>query len=147
MNILKYIIAVLLLPFIPYKIVKVTKGDKDFPYSEYYRKEFTRIHLTFMPWASAMTIGDLVFTREKPSFFKTKKGAALDFHESVHVEQYQHNGVMFFPRYAMSSLKALIQGKRAYLDNEFEVEAYTGEYLFRKLILKIQAVSRYDHEV
>jgi hypothetical protein len=44
-------------------------------------------------------------------------------HECVHVQQYERWGVFFFPAYAASSLWQLLQGKSAYWDNHFEVQA------------------------
>lgn len=45
-------------------------------------------------------------------------------HEQVHVRQYERWGPMFIPAYLASSIIAWAQGKRAYLDNAFEIEAY-----------------------
>lgn len=45
-------------------------------------------------------------------------------HEHVHVKQYERWGLFFVPVYLILSLLALMQGKRAYLDNRFEQEAY-----------------------
>ena len=44
-------------------------------------------------------------------------------HERVHVEQYERWGVLFFFAYGASSLWQLLQGRSAYWDNHFEVQA------------------------
>jgi len=44
-------------------------------------------------------------------------------HELVHVRQYERWGPFFVPAYLVASLVALARGRRAYLDNRFEVEA------------------------
>ncbi len=65
-----------------------------------------------------MTLGHVVLGRI-PS--------ALDVcrdHELVHVRQYERWGPLFLPAYLIASLIALLQGKRAYMDNFFEREAY-----------------------
>lgn len=45
-------------------------------------------------------------------------------HERVHVAQYTRWGPFFLPAYGFSSLMAWMQGKDAYLENVFEIEAY-----------------------
>lgn len=44
-------------------------------------------------------------------------------HEQVHVGQYERWGILFFPLYLGSSLKALLRGRQPYWDNRFEREA------------------------
>jgi hypothetical protein len=54
-------------------------------------------------------------------------GATLDAvraHEQVHVSQYERWGIFFLPAYLLSSLVQLARGRRPYLDNHFEREAY-----------------------
>ena len=45
-------------------------------------------------------------------------------HEHVHVRQYERWGPLFVPAYLLSSLIELLRGRRPYLDNRFEREAY-----------------------
>ena len=44
-------------------------------------------------------------------------------HERVHVQQYERWGMLFFFAYGASSLWQLLQGRSAYWDNHFEVQA------------------------
>lgn len=44
-------------------------------------------------------------------------------HELVHVRQYERWGVLLWPAYALSSLRAKLRGGRAYRDNHFEKQA------------------------
>lgn len=48
-------------------------------------------------------------------------------HEHVHVRQYERWGPFFLPAYMLSSLWQVLRGRRAYLDNAFEREAYGVE--------------------
>jgi hypothetical protein len=45
-------------------------------------------------------------------------------HEQVHVRQYERWGPLFVPAYLLSSLAQWVCGRRPYLDNHFEREAY-----------------------
>jgi hypothetical protein len=45
-------------------------------------------------------------------------------HEHVHVQQYERLGVLFFPLYLAAGAWAALRGRRAYLDNPFEREAF-----------------------
>jgi hypothetical protein len=45
-------------------------------------------------------------------------------HEQVHVKQYERWGLLFGPAYLLSSLAQWMRGRRSYLDNRFEREAY-----------------------
>lgn len=45
-------------------------------------------------------------------------------HEQVHVRQYERWGLLFGPAYLLSSLVQLLRGRRPYLDNVFERQAY-----------------------
>ena len=47
----------------------------------------------------------------------------LRAHELVHVQQYERWGIAFFPAYAASSVWQLLNGRHAYWDNYFEVQA------------------------
>jgi hypothetical protein len=44
-------------------------------------------------------------------------------HERVHVEQYERWGLLFFLAYGASGFWQLINGRRPYWDNHFEVQA------------------------
>ena len=68
--------------------------------------------------ASAMTLGHVVLARDLTTAEQTRK------HERVHVRQAERWGPFFLPAYLLASLFALIRGKRPYLDNPFEREAY-----------------------
>jgi hypothetical protein len=48
-------------------------------------------------------------------------------HEHAHVRQYERWGLLFFLAYPLASLWCLLQGRRAYRDNRFEVEAREAE--------------------
>jgi len=50
--------------------------------------------------------------------------AAVRAHEQVHVRQYERWGIFFLPAYLLCSLFELLRGRRPYLDNAFEREAY-----------------------
>jgi hypothetical protein len=47
----------------------------------------------------------------------------LRLHERVHVEQYERWGALFLLAYPSESLLQHLLGRRAYLDNRFEVQA------------------------
>jgi len=68
--------------------------------------------------ASAMTLGHVVLARDQLTAEHTRK------HERVHVAQAERWGPFFLPAYLLASLIALVRGKRPYLDNPFEREAY-----------------------
>ena len=68
--------------------------------------------------ASAMTLGHVVLGRDLE---------ALDWsrdHERVHVRQCERWGPFFLPAYLLASVIVWARGRRAYLDNPFEREAY-----------------------
>ncbi len=46
-------------------------------------------------------------------------------HEHAHVRQYERWGIVFVPAYLGCSLWLWIRHRNPYLDNPFEVEAYT----------------------
>ena len=50
--------------------------------------------------------------------------AAARAHEHVHVRQYERWGPLFIPAYLLSGLAQWVCGRRPYLDNHFEREAY-----------------------
>ena len=47
----------------------------------------------------------------------------LRAHELIHVRQYERWGIAFFVAYAASSVWQLLNGRSAYWDNRFEVQA------------------------
>ena len=68
--------------------------------------------------ASAMTLGHVVLGRDAQLLDATRR------HERVHVRQCERWGPLFLPAYGIACLVALLHGKRAYMDNMFEREAY-----------------------
>lgn len=44
-------------------------------------------------------------------------------HERIHVKQYEHWGLLFFPAYLASSVWQIVRGRHAYWHNYFEVQA------------------------
>ena len=68
--------------------------------------------------ASAMTLGHVVIARDAELMEATRR------HERVHVRQCERWGPFFLPAYFLASLVALMRGKRPYMDNVFEREAY-----------------------
>jgi hypothetical protein len=67
---------------------------------------------------SAITFGHVVLGIDHSTL------AAVRAHERVHVRQYERWGPLFVPAYLVSSLAQLVCGRRPYLDNPFEREAY-----------------------
>lgn len=65
----------------------------------------------------AITLGHVVIAATRPELER------LRAHERIHVEQYEHWGIAFFLAYAASSVWQLLNGRRAYWDNHFEVQA------------------------
>lgn len=68
--------------------------------------------------ARAMTLGHTVLGGTQHDLEVTRD------HEHVHVQQYARWGPFFIPAYLLCSLVLWLQGKHAYLDNPFEVEAF-----------------------
>src|SRR5207245_4041198 len=68
--------------------------------------------------ASAMTLGHVVLGRDELTLNITRE------HERVHVRQAERWGPLFLPAYLGASVIQLLRGRRAYLDNPFEREAY-----------------------
>ena len=68
--------------------------------------------------ASAMTLGHVVLGRDEQLLNATRK------HERVHVRQCERWGPLFLPAYLIAALITFLRGKRAYMDNPFEREAY-----------------------
>ncbi|HWB54025.1 MAG TPA: hypothetical protein VG722_07525 [Tepidisphaeraceae bacterium] len=67
--------------------------------------------------ASAMTLGHVVIGVDQHALDMTRA------HERVHVRQCERWGPFFIPAYLLCSIYLLMRGKKAYLDNPFEVEA------------------------
>ena len=77
--------------------------------------------LAASPWTSrfgAMTLGHVIVGADAMQM------ALLRRHEHVHVRQYERWGPLFLPAYAASSLWQGLRGRRPYLDNHFERQAY-----------------------
>ena len=68
--------------------------------------------------ASAMTLGHVVLGRDEQLLDATRN------HERVHVRQCERWGPLFLPAYLIACIVAMLRGKRAYMDNVFEREAY-----------------------
>ena len=68
--------------------------------------------------ASAMTLGHVVLGRDRHLLDATRR------HERIHVKQAERWGPFFIPAYLIASLITLLRGRRAYMDNPFEREAY-----------------------
>ena len=68
--------------------------------------------------ASAMTLGHVVIARDGDCLEWTRA------HERVHVRQCERWGPLFVPAYFCGALYAKVRGRRAYLDNPFEREAF-----------------------
>jgi len=71
--------------------------------------------------AAAMTLGHVIIGRSPDALDRCRK------HEHVHVRQYERWGPFFIPAYLLASAWQWCRGRRAYLDNPFEVEAYRRE--------------------
>ena len=67
---------------------------------------------------SAITLGHVILATDAVTL------SAVRAHERVHVRQYQRWGILFVPAYLASSLLQLLLGRRPYMDNHFEREAY-----------------------
>jgi hypothetical protein len=70
--------------------------------------------------ASAMTLGHIVIGLDRQTLKATRT------HERVHVRQAERWGPFFIPAYLGASVIQFLRGKRAYLDNPFERQAYDG---------------------
>lgn len=69
--------------------------------------------------ARAMTLGHVILGTSCRDLEQTRD------HEHVHVRQYERWGPFFIPAYLLCSAVLWCQGKNAYLDNPFEVEAFS----------------------
>jgi hypothetical protein len=69
----------------------------------------------------AITFGHVVLGRSHAEL------ARLRAHEHAHVRQYERWGALFLLLYPASSLWQWLRGRRAYLDNVFEVDARAHE--------------------
>ena len=70
--------------------------------------------------ASAMTLGHVVLGSDAESLDWART------HEHVHVAQYERWGPLFLPAYVCASAWAALSGRHFYLDNVFEVEAFSS---------------------
>jgi hypothetical protein len=68
--------------------------------------------------ASAMTLGHVVIARDPECHTQTRA------HERIHVRQCERWGPLFIPAYFTMCFVMWWRGKRGYLDNPFEREAY-----------------------
>jgi hypothetical protein len=68
--------------------------------------------------ASAMSLGHVVLSRDELTLDLTRD------HERVHVRQAERWGPLFIPAYLAAGFLQTLLGRRAYLDNPFEREAY-----------------------
>lgn len=68
----------------------------------------------------AITFGHVILAVDQVSL------CAARAHEQVHVRQYERWGPFFIPAYLLSSLVQVARGRRPYLDNRFELEAYAS---------------------
>lgn len=66
----------------------------------------------------AITLGHVVLGVDEHTLDEVRA------HERVHVRQYERWGPLFVPAYLLSSLEQLWRGRRPYMDNFFEREAY-----------------------
>jgi len=67
---------------------------------------------------SAITFGHTILGRNAECLDHSR------LHEQVHVRQYERWGPLFGPAYLLCSLVLRLQGRDAYRENPFEVEAY-----------------------
>lgn len=65
----------------------------------------------------AITFGHVIVAVDSDELIRSRA------HEQVHVGQYERWGIVFFPLYLGSSLRALLRGEQPYRDNRFEREA------------------------
>ena len=69
--------------------------------------------------SSAMTLGHTILGQTRSTLDVVRD------HEHVHVRQYERWGPLFIPLYLTASVILWLQRKDPYLDNPFEVEAYS----------------------
>jgi hypothetical protein len=65
----------------------------------------------------AITLGHVILGRNHGTLARWRS------HEHVHVRQYERWGLLFPALYVFASIVALLNGKRFYWDNVFELEA------------------------
>jgi hypothetical protein len=71
--------------------------------------------------ASAMTLGHVIIARDQQCLDMSRG------HERIHVRQCERWGPLFIPAYLLLSMWMLCSGRRAYLDNPFEREAFMND--------------------
>jgi aquaporin Z len=69
--------------------------------------------------ASAMTLGHTILGQTVAHLDRSHD------HEMVHVRQYERWGLFFLPAYLLMSALLWLRGRNAYMENPFEVEAYS----------------------
>jgi len=67
----------------------------------------------------AMTLGHTILGVDRGALDRCRN------HEQIHVKQYERWGIFFIPAYLGFSLALWLKGRDYYLENPFEVEAYT----------------------
>jgi hypothetical protein len=65
----------------------------------------------------AIALGHVIIAVGRPELER------LRAHELVHVRQYERWGLVFFPAYAASAIWQVLNGRNAYWNNHFEIEA------------------------
>lgn len=75
-----------------------------------------RVLARWLPFR-AITLGHVIIAITRQELDR------LRAHERVHVQQYERWGIFFFVAYAISSVWQLLNGRNAYWDNFFEIEA------------------------
>ena len=84
------------------------------------RREHVPAWVRRLPF-NAITFGHLVAGVSAAELERLRR------HERAHVEQYERWGLLFFVAYPAASLWQWARGRRAYLDNVFEVQARAAE--------------------
>lgn len=80
--------------------------------------------LMFTPiGAGAMTLGHVIIARDIAILDRCRE------HEWVHVRQYERWGPLFLPAYLACSAYLWLQGRDAYRENPFEIEAFESDRL------------------
>lgn len=88
--------------------------------------------LHMLPFAG-ITFGHVVLAHTE------HEQSRLRLHESAHVAQYERWGPLFFFLYPASSLVQALQGRHAYRDNHFEVQARAFEQKHAGIALRCHA--------
>lgn len=81
----------------------------------------TRMFVRLLPTGihtAGFTLGHVILGQDDLGLDRVCK------HERVHVRQFESWGLFMGPAYLLASAWMWLRGRRAYLDNPFEVEAY-----------------------